>query len=222
MGLLVSLLAGLLLLPTTAVCAGPGTGHGSSGIAPPAAHVRTEAQSMPHPGGQPGQKQRAPMGGASGDAVRAPSGVFHGGEGMRGNIESGLIVSGEGRIVSTRPGEMDSSGTPSADSRPAAHAARAKPASVHAGWGLRTLNPAERRYLGVSDGGLMVTAVGDAAARQAGLKEGDVVLMLDGISVNDPDQFQQLLHQLPQGRPVPVLVRRPGTTLFLPLESAAH
>ncbi len=212
-------MAGMLLLPAVGVCAGPGMGHGSSGLEPPAAHARSESPSLSHPS-QPGQKQRAPLGGSNGDAVQAPSGVFHDGEGMRGNIESGLIVSGEGKIVSTRHGE-ESETAPPADSRPAVHLARAKPAAVHAGLGVRTLNPAERRFLGVSDGGLVVTSVGDAAARQAGLKEGDVVLMLDGISVNDPDQFQQLLHQLPHGRPVPVLVRRPGTTLFLPLGSPA-
>lgn len=222
MGLLASTLAGMLLLPAVAVCAAPEAGHGNSGISPPAAHIRSEAQSMPHPGIQPGHKQRAPMGGAGGDAVGAPSGGFHGGEGMRGNIESGLIVSGEGRIVSTRPREMDSADAPGADSRPAAHATHAKPATIRAGLGVRSLSPAERQYLGVSDGGLLVTSVGDVAARQAGLKEGDVVLMLDGVSVSEPDQFRQLLQQLPHDRPVPVLVRRPGTTLFLPLESPAH
>ena len=171
--------------------------------------------------GQPGQKQRAPMGGSSGDTVQSPPGVFHEGMGLRSNIESGLIVTGEGRILSTRPDGEDDAGVPSADSRSAAHANRTKPAAARPGLGVRTLNPAERRYLGVTNGGLLITSVADAAARQAGLKEGDVVLMLDGVSVSDPDQFQQLLHQLPHDRPVPVLVRRPGGTLFLPLESPA-
>ena len=220
MGLLASMLAGTLLLPATAVCAGPGMGHGSSGLEPPAAHVRSESPSLQHPS-QPGQRQRAPLGGANGDAVQAPAGVYHDGEGMRGNIESGLIISGEGRIVSTRPDGQDDA-QPSAGSHPDPHPAAAKSAAVSAGLGVRTLNPAERRFLGVADGGLVVTSVGGSAARHAGLKEGDVVLMLDGISVNDPGQFQQLLHQLPHDRPVPVLVRRPGTTLFLPLGSAAH
>lgn len=220
-GLFVTLSAGMLLLPATGACAAPGKGHGSSGIEPPAAHARSEAPSMLRPG-QPGQKQRAPMGGSSGDAVQLPLGVTHEGLGLRSNIESGLIVTGEGRILSTRPGSEDDTGVPSADSHPAAHVNRAKPASARSGLGVRTLNPAERHYLGVTNGGLLVTSVADEAARQAGLKEGDVVLMLDGVSVSDPDQFRQLLHQLPHDRPVPVLVRRPDSTLFLPLEYPAH
>lgn len=218
MGLLPYLLAGLAMLPATGICAGTGTGHGTSGIEPPAAHVRGDSPSVQHPG-QPGQKQRAPMGGVGSDAVQPPDGYSHGGEGLHGNLESGLIVSGDGKIVSTRPGEESDASVP-ADTHPAAHTARAKPATLHAGLGVRPLSLAERRYLGVSDGGLVVTSVADDAARHAGLKEGDVVLMLDGINVSDPDQFQQLLHQLPHDRPVPVLVRRPGSTLFLPLVPA--
>ena len=219
MGLLLSLLLGMFLLPVAGVCAGPGMGHGSSGLEPPAARARNDSTVIQHPS-QPGQKQRAPMGGSTGDAVQAPSGVMHDGEGMRGNIESNLVVSGDGRIVATRPGEEDDGATPASDSHPTAHSTHAKPAAARTGLGVRTLNPAERRFLGVSDGGLVVTSA-DASARQAGLKEGDVVLMLDGVSVNDPSQFQQLLHQLPHDRPVPVLVRRPGSTLFLPLVPAA-
>lgn len=215
MGLIPYLLAGLAVLPAAGLCAGPGNGHGVSGIEPPAAHARGDSPSIQHPG-QPGQKSRAPMGGAGSDAMQPPSGYSHDGEGLRGNLESGLIVSGDGKIVSTRPGEQDDAAAP-ADTHPAAHAARAK----RAGLAVRTLSQAERHYLGVSDGGLVVTSVDGDAARHAGLKEGDVVLTLDGVSVSDPDQFQQLLHQLPRDRPVPVLVRRPGSTLFLPLVPAA-
>jgi serine protease Do len=64
-----------------------------------------------------------------------------------------------------------------------------------------------------------VSKVAQGAARKAGFQVGDVVLMLDGVSVTDPVQFQRLEQQLPYDRPVPVLVQRPGATLFLPLHA---
>ncbi len=82
---------------------------------------------------------------------------------------------------------------------------------------VRSLTDHERAFFGVAEGGLVVTAVGEGSAQQAGFRQGDVVLMLDGVSLSDTTQFYRLIHQLPHDRPVPVLVRRPNSDLFLPL-----
>ena len=82
---------------------------------------------------------------------------------------------------------------------------------------VRPLNDRERSLFAVPEGGLVVTAVGQGAAQQAGFRQGDVVLMLDGISLTSSNQFYQLIRQRPHNRPVPVLVRRPTSDLFLPL-----
>lgn len=82
---------------------------------------------------------------------------------------------------------------------------------------VRPLNDRERYLFGVPEGGLVVTAVGQGAALRAGFRQGDVVLMLDGISLTSSSQFYQLIRQRPHDRPVPVLVRRPTSDLFLPL-----
>jgi|HubBroStandDraft_5_1064220.scaffolds.fasta_scaffold207541_2 S1-C subfamily serine protease len=87
---------------------------------------------------------------------------------------------------------------------------------------VRPLTEHERTFYGVVAGGLVVTAVGQGAAQQAGFRQGDVMLMLDGVSLNDTAQFYRLMHQLPHDRPVPVLVRRPSSDLFLPLGSVWH
>lgn len=84
---------------------------------------------------------------------------------------------------------------------------------------VRPLNDRERSLFAVPQGGLIVTAVGEGAAQQAGFRQGDVVLMLDGISLTSSSQFYQLIRQRPHDRPVPVLVRRPASDLFLPLGS---
>lgn len=82
---------------------------------------------------------------------------------------------------------------------------------------VRSLSDRERAAYGLSDGGLVVVSVGQGAALQAGFKQGDVVLMLDGVSLTSPTQFHELMLSLPHDRPVPVLVRRPNADLFLPL-----
>src|SRR5579863_9666 len=95
--------------------------------------------------------------------------------------------------------------------------AGAHPADV--GLKVRALSDAERHDLGIAEGGLRVTGVTDGSAQHAGFRPGDVVLMLDGIAVSSPTQFRKLMYQLPHDRPVPVLVRRPDSNLFLPLDA---
>jgi serine protease Do len=80
------------------------------------------------------------------------------------------------------------------------------------------LSDTERQELNLPQGGVRVTGVGFGSALRAGFRPGDVVLSLDGVTVTDPAQFRQLMRQLPHDRPVPVLVQRPGTHLFLPLD----
>lgn len=87
---------------------------------------------------------------------------------------------------------------------------------------VRSLNDRERATYGLSDGGLVVVSVGQGAALQAGFKQGDVVLMLDGVSLTSPTQFHELMRGLPHDRPVPVLVHRPNADLFLPLGTETH
>ena len=86
---------------------------------------------------------------------------------------------------------------------------------------VRPLTSAERQSLGV-DGGLLVTGVSAGRGLKAGFQPGDVVLSLDGVDITTPDQFYKLAQKLPHDRPVPVLVHRPSTTLFLPLEAPAR
>lgn len=90
------------------------------------------------------------------------------------------------------------------------------------GLSVRPLTAAERQAFAVDAGGLMVTGVVPGIGMRAGFHLGDVVLMVDGVDVASPDQFYKLAQQLPHDRPVPVLVRRPGSNLFLPLGAPAH
>lgn len=81
---------------------------------------------------------------------------------------------------------------------------------------VRPLTQAERQANGV-DGGLMVIDVSGGLGLKAGFQPGDVVLSLDGVDLTSADQFYKLVQKLPHDRPVPVLVHRPNSNLFLPL-----
>ena len=96
------------------------------------------------------------------------------------------------------------------------------PLSVDVGLKVRPLSDVERRDFGVPEGGLVVTDVNGESAQHAGFRLGDVLLTLDGVAVTSPDQFHQLILQRPHDRPVPVLVRRPTSNLFLPLDAPHH
>jgi membrane-associated protease RseP (regulator of RpoE activity) len=86
---------------------------------------------------------------------------------------------------------------------------------------VRSLTLAERQANGV-DSGLMVTDVSGGLGLKAGFQPGDVVLSLDGVDLTSTDQFYKLLQKLPHDRPVPVLVHRPNSNLFLPLGAPAR
>src|SRR5579859_1732852 len=81
---------------------------------------------------------------------------------------------------------------------------------------VRPLTTVERQALGVG-GGLMVIDVTGGLGLRAGFQPGDVVLSLDGVDLTSADQFYKLAQNRPHDRPVPVLVHRPNTNLFLPL-----
>lgn len=79
-----------------------------------------------------------------------------------------------------------------------------------------TALPAQRRAAGDErDHGVLVTAVGAGPARRAGVRRGDVLLMIDGVHIEDPKQFGRVSAALPQGAIVPVLVRRRKGAVFL-------
>jgi serine protease Do len=78
------------------------------------------------------------------------------------------------------------------------------------------LTDAQRRQLGVEHG-VVVRQVGPGVAADAGVQSGDVLLQIDGKNVDSAQQLRELAASLPAGKPVPVLVRRGETSLFLAL-----
>lgn len=71
-----------------------------------------------------------------------------------------------------------------------------------------------RQQLGASAGGVLVENVEPGPAEQAGLRPGDVVIMLDNQTVMTVADFDRILEAVPSGRSVAVLVQRGDGRMF--------
>ncbi len=80
------------------------------------------------------------------------------------------------------------------------------------------LSSDQRDQLQLGDSGVLVKEVQDGPAFQSGIRQGDVILMLNGVKVKDSVQFKKLADALPKGKSVPVLVHRRDNPLFLALK----
>jgi len=66
--------------------------------------------------------------------------------------------------------------------------------------------------------GVLVTEVQDGPAKQAGVRPGDLVLMLDNAKVKDAEAFEEMASGLTPGKAVSMLVQRQGNPIFLALK----
>ncbi|MGH8583181.1 MAG: DegQ family serine endoprotease [Gammaproteobacteria bacterium] len=83
---------------------------------------------------------------------------------------------------------------------------------------VRDLNRKEREDLDGLDHGVMVESVQAGPARSAGVRKGDIILMLNNEKVKDVDAFKLLVDALPAGKSVPLLVQRQDGPLFFALK----
>lgn len=65
--------------------------------------------------------------------------------------------------------------------------------------------------------GVYVKEVKQGPASFAGLIPGDIITIINGSSINNVQQFKQVVEQLPKNRSVPVRILRRGTPMFFPL-----
>ena len=75
----------------------------------------------------------------------------------------------------------------------------------------------QRKELEIDDG-ILVETVGDGAAGDAGIREGDIILRIDSKLVKNIDEFEKLIKKLPTGKSIAILVQRRGGPIFLALK----
>lgn len=80
------------------------------------------------------------------------------------------------------------------------------------------LTSEQRSTLEKKKTGVYVEDVDNGPARSAGLRRGDIIIMLNNVDVKNVSHFQQLVKDLPKGKTVPMLVQRESGPLFLALK----
>ena len=83
---------------------------------------------------------------------------------------------------------------------------------------VRNLNEEERASFDAGDRGVLVSEVSSGPAGRAGIREGDLILMLNNEQVSGVDDFKRLADGLPEGKAVSVLVQREGNPVFIALK----
>lgn len=83
---------------------------------------------------------------------------------------------------------------------------------------IENLTPQQRQRSNIDDRGVIIQQVIEGAAREAGLRRGDIILMLNNKEIKSTEQFENLVKSLPAGKSVPVLIHRNGHPEFLALK----
>jgi serine protease Do len=83
------------------------------------------------------------------------------------------------------------------------------------GLAVQDLTPEQRKQLEVK-GGVVVGGVEGPAAR-AGLRQGDVVIAVNGEQIDSAKQFKSLVDKAPEGKPVALLIQRGDMRMYVPV-----
>ncbi len=90
------------------------------------------------------------------------------------------------------------------------------------GIAVESMNEDRRRALGDPDGGVVVSRVESDSAYRAGLRSGDVILMINSDKVEDMDSFDEIVDSLPEDKAVALRVMRDGITRFIAFTPAGE
>jgi serine protease Do len=77
------------------------------------------------------------------------------------------------------------------------------------------LSNEQRRTLGMEEIGVLVAALDEGPAANAGLYPDDIILQINHAPVKNANQFVELAKELAKGKAIPLLVRRESETLYL-------
>jgi serine protease Do len=78
----------------------------------------------------------------------------------------------------------------------------------------------QKKELELEDHGVIVQSVSEGPAQKAGIRSGDVLLLINNQKVKDVAGFEKLVKDLPKNKSIPVLVQRQGGPIFLALKLA--
>ena len=82
---------------------------------------------------------------------------------------------------------------------------------------VRELTAAERKETGVTDGGVKVTEVKPGPARTAGIRAGEVIVMIRNHRLAGVEDFRDQVGKLEKGKPVALLIQEKEGSRWLTL-----
>ena len=88
-------------------------------------------------------------------------------------------------------------------------------ASNALGLAVENLKGDTRQALGDADGGVLISRVESNSAYRAGLRPGDVILMINNETVRDVESFETIVAGLPPGKAIALRIWRDGVTNFI-------
>jgi serine protease Do len=138
---------------------------------------------------------------------------------VRPETEVELVVWrwGERKTLATRLHELDED-----DARVPADDESAEPTNA-LGLVVEPLGSEMRRRMGDPDGGVLVRDVESDNAYRAGVRTGQVILMINNQRIGGIDDFNAIVEALPEGRTVALLVQRSdGNTAFIAYQPEAR
>ncbi len=126
-------------------------------------------------------------------------------------VDVKIIREGKEKIIEVKIGVLPSENT--ADKKSVKHASKKL---NRMGIAVAELTNEQRKRLDLDERGLLVKAIqSKGPAFLAGIRKGDVILMMNNQNVTSVSQFDKLLKSLPVGKSLPVLIQRGTSPTFL-------
>ena len=86
------------------------------------------------------------------------------------------------------------------------------------GISVEDLTDDQREEIDIDDHGVLVSQVSAGPAQKAGIRQGDVLLLINNTKVKDTAHFSKLVEKLEADKSIPVLVQRRGGPIFLAIK----
>jgi len=83
---------------------------------------------------------------------------------------------------------------------------------------VKDLTQEQKKELEMEDHGVLVDAVSEGPAQKAGVRKGDVILLINNIKVKDARHFDEMVENLPKDKSIPILLQRRGGPIFIALK----
>ena len=129
-------------------------------------------------------------------------------------VDTNVIRNGKSIIIKVTIGEL-----PTDDDLRVSSATGSK-ATINnrLGVAVSDLDKEQRENFGLKKNGIMIEGVKEGPAARAGVRKGDVILMINNEQISNVTHFKKLVKGLQTGKSVPILIQRRGGPVFLALK----